>query len=246
YHQSLMIQGFKSYRDPTTAKSFTPGVNVIVGRNRSGKSNFFSAIRFLLNDQYNSLGREERQSLLYKGLDNNSTFSAYVEAIFEKSDQRFLTGKDHVTIRRTIGWKKDEYSLNKKSIPKGEIASLLESAGFSKSNPYYIVPQGRITHLTSVKDSEQLDLLKDVAGTQFYEEQRAESMKIISEISVKKIKIDELLEYIKTRLKELELENQKLKEYNQHGQERRCLQYGIFTREMNKINKCLEKLERNK
>lgn len=25
--------------------------------------------------------------------------------------------------------------------------NLLESAGFSKSNPYYIVPQGRVRHL---------------------------------------------------------------------------------------------------
>ncbi|KAI8456728.1 RecF/RecN/SMC [Phakopsora pachyrhizi] len=244
--ESLTIQGFKSYRDPTTVESFSPGVNVIVGRNGSGKSNFFSAIRFLLNDQYNSLGREERQSLLHEGSDNNSTFSAYVEAIFENSDQRFPTGKDRVIIRRTIGSKKDEYSLDKKSIPKGEIMSLLESAGFSKSNPYYIVPQGRITHLTNVKDSERLDLLKEVAGTQVYEDRRAESMKIMSETAAKKIKIDELLEYIETRLKELEEEKQELKEYDQHDRERRCLQYGIFTREMNEINECLEKLESDK
>lgn len=117
-----------------------------MGRNGSGKSNFFSAIRFLLNDQYNALGRDERQSLLHEGADNNSTFSAFVEATFDNSDHRFPTGKSQVIIRRTIGSKKDEYSLDKKSTPKGEIMSLLESAGFSKSNPYYIVPQGRVSH----------------------------------------------------------------------------------------------------
>jgi structural maintenance of chromosome 3 (chondroitin sulfate proteoglycan 6) len=122
-------------------------VNVVVGRNGSGKSNFFSAIRFLLNDQYGSLTREDRQSLLHEGSDNNSTFSAFVEAVFDNSDQRFPTGKNQVIIRRTIGSKKDEYSLDKKSTPKGEIMSLLESAGFSKSNPYYIVPQGRVSFI---------------------------------------------------------------------------------------------------
>jgi structural maintenance of chromosome 3 (chondroitin sulfate proteoglycan 6) len=38
---------------------------VVVGRNGSGKSNFFAAIRFVLNDAYTKLGQEERQALLH-------------------------------------------------------------------------------------------------------------------------------------------------------------------------------------
>ncbi|KAG0142153.1 hypothetical protein CROQUDRAFT_97871 [Cronartium quercuum f. sp. fusiforme G11] len=241
--KSLTIQGFKSYRDATTIENFSPGVNVVVGRNGSGKSNFFSAIRFLLNDQYNTLGRDERQSLLHEGSDNNTTFSAFVEATFDNSDHRFPTGKNQVIIRRTIGSKKDEYSLDKKSTPKGEIMSLLESAGFSKSNPYYIVPQGRITHLTNIKDSERLDLLKEVAGTQVYEDRRTESVKIMDDTSSKRVKIDELLEYIETRLNELDEEKEELKEYNDKDRERRCLEYGIYSRELDEANTCLVQLE---
>lgn len=75
--------------------------------------------------------------------------------------------------------------------------NLLESAGFSRSNPYYIVPQGRvsgvdtvddgrrltrqITHLTSIDDKERLNLLKEVAGTKVYEQKRAESSKIMDD-----------------------------------------------------------------
>lgn len=239
----MTIQGFKSYRDSTSVEHFSPGVNVVVGRNGSGKSNFFSAIRFLLNDQYGSLTREDRQSLLHEGSDNNSTFSAFVEAVFDNSDQRFPTGKNQVIIRRTIGSKKDEYSLDKKSTPKGEIMSLLESAGFSKSNPYYIVPQGRITHLTNIKDTDRLNLLKEVAGTQVYEERRTESVKIMDETSAKRVKIDELLESIEVRLNELEEEKKELKEYDQLDRERRCLQYGIYMREMNEISDLLENIE---
>ena len=44
---------------------FSPGTNVIVGRNGSGKSNFFAAIRFVLGDAYTQMGREERQALLH-------------------------------------------------------------------------------------------------------------------------------------------------------------------------------------
>lgn len=61
------------------------------------------------------------------------------------SDGRFPTNLPEMRLRRTIGLKKDEYSLDKKSTTKAEVMNLLESAGFSRSNPYYIVPQGRVS-----------------------------------------------------------------------------------------------------
>lgn len=67
-----------------------------------------------------------------------------MEIVFDNSDNRFPTGREDVIIRRTIGLKKDEYSLDKKTASKADVMNLLESAGFSKSNPYYIVPQGRV------------------------------------------------------------------------------------------------------
>lgn len=92
-------------------------------------------------------------------------------------------GNKTLILRRTIGLKKDEYQLDRKSTSKGEVMSVLESAGFSRSNPYYIVPQGRVTHLTNQKDLERLALLKEVAGTKVYEDRRGESMKIIEDTS---------------------------------------------------------------
>jgi structural maintenance of chromosome 3 (chondroitin sulfate proteoglycan 6) len=108
------------------------------------------------------MSREERQALLHEGVSVTTTLSAYgspfvvprpattltrfclVEIVFDNSDNRFPTGKDEVILRRTIGLKKDEYSLDKKSASKADVMNLLEAAGFSKSNPYYIVPQGRV------------------------------------------------------------------------------------------------------
>lgn len=49
--------------------------------------------------------------------------------------------------------------------PPKKVSSLLESAGFSKANPYYIVQQGKVSTLTLMKDAERLNLLKEVAGT---------------------------------------------------------------------------------
>lgn len=169
--------------------------------------------------------------------------SAFVEIIFDNSDERFPTGKPELILRRTIGVKKDEYSLDRKNATKSDVMNLLESAGFSRSNPYYIVPQGRVTALTNMKDGERLTLLKEVAGTQVYEARRAESLKIMTETNNKRSKIDDLLSYIKDRLAELEEEKEELRDYEEQNKERRCLQYTFDHREQVLLEKQLERIE---
>lgn len=56
----------------------------------------------------------------------------------------FQIDKDEVYLRRVIGSKKDQYFLNKKIVTRNDVMNLLESAGFSRSNPYYIVKQGKV------------------------------------------------------------------------------------------------------
>lgn len=169
--------------------------------------------------------------------------SAYVEIIFDNSDERFPTGKPELVLRRTIGLKKDEYTLDRKNATKADVMNLLESAGFSRSNPFYIVPQGRVTALTNMKDSERLNLLKEVAGTQVYEARRAESLKIMHETDNKRTKIDELLDFINERLSELEEEKDELRNYQDKDRERRCLEYTIYSREQHEITGVLNSLE---
>ncbi|KAJ1723532.1 Structural maintenance of chromosomes protein 3 [Coemansia erecta] len=239
---AISIQGFKSYKDETTTDPLSPHHNVVVGRNGSGKSNFFAAVRFVLSDAYTNLGREERQALLHEGT-GPATMSAYVEVVFDNSDNRFPTGKEDTVIRRTIGLKKDDYSLDKKSSTKAEISSLLESAGFSRSNPYYIVPQGRVTSLTHAKDNERLALLKEVAGTQVYESRRESSLKIIEETERTRAKISEDLGLIEERLGELDAEKEELDKYRALDRERRCLEYAIYSLEQEDVVEQLDEID---
>ncbi|KAH9900564.1 condensin complex component SMC3 [Xylariomycetidae sp. FL2044] len=245
YIKQIIIQGFKSYKDQTVMDPFSPGTNVIVGRNGSGKSNFFAAIRFVLSDAYTAMSREERQALLHEG-SGSAVMSAYVEVIFDNSDDRFPTGNKEVILRRTIGLKKDEYSLDKKVVTKTDVKNLLEAAGFSSSNPYYIVPQGRVTTLTNMKESDRLNLLKEVAGTQVYESRRAESLKIMADTNNKREKIDELLAYIMERLSELEEEKEELRGYQDKDRERRCLEYAYYHKDQVAVQEALEELEESR
>ncbi|KAJ4394918.1 Structural maintenance of chromosomes protein 3 [Neurospora sp. IMI 360204] len=240
--KQIIIQGFKSYKEQTVIEPFSPGTNVIVGRNGSGKSNFFAAIRFVLSDAYTNMSREERQALLHEG-SGSAVMSAYVEIIFDNTDKRFSEPGDEVVIRRTIGLKKDEYSVDKKVQTRADVLKILETAGFAKENPFYIVPQGRVAAITNMKENERLNLLKEIAGTNLYDDRRIQSLKIMAETNSKREKIDELLEYIKERLSELEEEKDELRDFQEKDRERRCLEYAHWHRLQETNNNTLEQIE---
>lgn len=242
--KQIIIQGFKSYKDQVVIDPFSSKCNLVVGRNGAGKSNFFSAIRFVLHDAYTKMTNEERRSLIHEGSNaNNLNMTTYVEIIFDNSDHRFPTGKDIVTLRRAIGMKKDEYYLDGKPIPKQDVMNLLQSAGFSKSNPYYIVPQGRIAGITNSKDEDRLFLLKEVAGTRVYEEHREESLKIIQSTNQKKLKIKELLELIEEKIVNLDHEREDLAIYSELEKQKRSCEYHLFQRDLIDVQDNLDQLE---
>lgn len=239
--KKIIVQGFKTYKNTTVIDLLSPHHNVVVGRNGSGKSNFFAAIRFVLSDAYTHMTREERKGLIHEGSGN--VMSAYVEIVFENSERRFPIAKDEISIRRTIGLKKDDYSLDGKSATRSDIMNLLESAGFSRSNPYYIVPQGRITALTNSKDSERLSLLKEVSGAKVFEAKLKESMKEMSNSNFKKVRIDEALLSLDARLSDLQIESKDLKEYQSLEKDKKILEYKIYDRELNGLNTAIENNE---
>ncbi|CAM6125245.1 unnamed protein product [Calypogeia fissa] len=245
YIKQVIIEGFKSYKEQVATEPFSPKHNCVVGANGSGKTNFFHAIRFVLSDLFHNLRAEDRQALLHEGA-GHQVMSAFVEIVFDNSDNRMPVDREEVRLRRTIGLKKDEYFLDKKHITKTEVMNLLESAGFSRSNPYYVVQQGKIASLTLMKDSERLDLLKEIGGTRVYEERRKESLKIMQDTENRRKQIIEVVQYIEERLKELDEEKEELKKYQQLDKQRRSLEYTIFEKELLDARQKLEEIEEDR
>eukprot|EP00834_Sanchytrium_tribonematis_P005249 NODE_305_length_10201_cov_0.856464.p1 type:complete len:1078 gc:universal NODE_305_length_10201_cov_0.856464:1467-4700(+) len=228
YIVSTQLKHFKSYQDCEI--EIQKGLNVICGRNGSGKSNFFWALRFVLGESYMHLSKQERQSLIKDG----ETF-AFVQVKFDNADRRFPTDSDEMVLRRTISLKRDEFTVDGKNLTKTEISNLLEAAGFSSSNSYYIVPQGKVTSLCHAKDNERLRILKEVAGTQTYEDKKSESEKIFEETNLKKLKIDEMLETLDGRIQELEEEKAELMKVVKQEEEKKALLYNLYEFELEEI-----------
>ncbi|OTF69407.1 structural maintenance of chromosomes protein 3-like protein, partial [Euroglyphus maynei] len=240
--KQVVISGFRSYREQTVVEPFSPGHNVIVGRNGSGKSNFFYAIQFVLSDEFSHLRPDQRQQLLHEG-PGQRTMIAYVEIIFDNSDNRLPIDESTVTLRRQIGLKKDQYYLNKKIVTRADVMNVLESAGFSRSNPYYIVKQGKINQMATAPDPQRLKILREVAGTRIYDERKEESRVSLREAENKLEKIIDLIKYIEEKLQTLEGEKEELKEYQKWDKMRRALEYTIYNNELEDSRKRQKELD---
>lgn len=118
-----------------------------------------------------------------------------------------------VRIRRTIGLKKDQYLVNDQPYSNADFQNLLESAGLSRSNPYYIVEQGKIAKLMKQAKSERLELLKEIAGTRTYDDRKKESLKIMKETDTKLKQIDGVISGLEEKLNDLEKESKEFKKF---------------------------------
>lgn len=65
---------------------------------------------------------------------------------------------------------------------------------------------------------------------------------LILDTAGRREKIEEMLRYIETRLKELEDEKEELKAYQELDRERRALEYTLYTKELQSTNETLRRV----
>ena len=246
--KNVTIHGFKSYHEKSSVGTFHEGFNVIIGRNGAGKSNFFSGVEFVLSDEYSNLRKEQRESLLYAGSSGTSAdvrgITAYVELLIDNKSGRFPNpdNKDEFHLRRTITSKMDQFHLNGKLITRKELRSMLETAGFSSSNPYHIVKQGKISSLATCSDRTRLDIVRDLAGANVHDSTREQSIKMLQTCDTILGETHEVMGEMTERHKELEEDQKDLKEVKKLEKSKTCLEYLIFSKEIEDI---LSKVKNN-
>ena len=243
--KSVTLEGFKSYKSKTIIGPLHEGFNVVVGRNGSGKSNFFAAIEFVLSEEYGNLKQDQRCSLLSSSGSGPRPLSAYVELLFDNSDRRFPINQDEISLRRTIGAKKDQFHLNGKVVlSRKELSGMLEAAGFSRSNPFYIVKQGQINSLTTCSDKRRLEIVNDLAGTQVYVDKKKETEVELQSAETTISKVSECIEKISYRLEELEGEREKLQEFKKLDLKKRTIEYLVVTKDLTESRSKLQMADR--
>jgi len=222
---------------------FSKGVNLIIGANGNGKSNFLDSIIYVLTDKYQNMRQEDKKLLLHEDITDKADDSAKlsVELVIDNKSHRFPIEKDQITITKIFDTKegKEEILINQKRLLKSDVQNLLEGAGFMKTNPYYIIQQGKINQILNCTDEEFFDIFCDAMGTKIYEEKKAESLKLLEENKATRAKIEMQADEIQNHIDKLYEQCEDLKNYSKVELKRRGIEYFILNEQINELEKSI-------
>ena len=237
----IILKRFKSYREMLYMDELSKGVNLIVGSNGNGKSNFLDSIIYVLTDKYQNMRQEDKKLLLHEDITDKSEDSAKlsVELVIDNKSHRFPIEKDQISIMKLFDTKegKEEIVINQKRLLKSDVQNLLEGAGFMKTNPYYIIQQGKINQILNCTDEEYFDIFCDAMGTKIYEEKKAESLKLLEENKSTRAKIEMQANEIQNHIDKLYEQCEDLKNYSKVELKRRGIEYFILNEQINDLEK---------
>ncbi|KAI5163447.1 structural maintenance of chromosome 2 [Nematocida ausubeli] len=231
--ESIEAEGFKSYGAHTVISPIDKSFTAITGLNGTGKSNILDAICFVLGvDTPRLLRSASIKDLIFKQAKRTSG-SAKVSLIFNnKEKEKGPMGYaeiDIIKLTRIITEDgKTKYLLNDHNVSTKTVTRLLQCVGLSSSKagynpngvrvekqaPYFIVMQGRVSRILSMKSAQFLTLLEECAGTSVY---RTEKYKASSTLEKKEKKLLETKETLsKTIFPFLERLRRERDEYYAH------------------------------
>ena len=237
----IILKRFKSYREMLYMDELSKGVNLIIGANGNGKSNFLDSIIYVLTDKYQNMRQEDKKLLLHEDITDKSEDSTKlsVELVIDNKSHRFPIEKDQISIMKLFDTKegKEEIVINQKRLLKSDVQNLLEGAGFMKTNPYYIIQQGKINQILNCTDEEYFDIFCDAMGTKIYEEKKAESLKLLEENKATRAKIEMQANEIQNHIDKLYEQCEDLKNYSKVELKRRGIEYFILNEQINDLEK---------
>ncbi|KAI5189486.1 structural maintenance of chromosome 3 (chondroitin sulfate proteoglycan 6) [Nematocida minor] len=233
----IVLFNFKSFTDEISMENVSQGANILIGKNGAGKSSILGAIKFVI-DAHQRIGPVERRVFVNE---NSKELKAYVEIEFENADKAFPAG-DTVVIRRTITQKSDEYTVNERAVSREEMSSLYETAGISKSMPYFVVEQGKIGELAQMNGNARMELIRELAGSAVYEKDKEEIQRVLQESESIEQRIADLVKTIEKRVAAIEQERQRSERKKEVEESKEILVRELYKRELHKIRVKLEDL----
>ncbi|OAG30812.1 structural maintenance of chromosome 2 [Nematocida sp. ERTm5] len=203
--ESIEVEGFKSYGTRTVISPMDKSFTAITGLNGTGKSNILDAICFVLGvDTPRLLRSSSMKDLIFKQSKTTSG-SAKVSLVFNNKEKERgpigYTEVDTIKLTRIITEDgKTKYLLNDHNVSTKTVTRLLQCVGLSSSKagytpgggrvekqaPYFIVMQGRVSRILSMKSTQFLTLLEECSGTSVY---RTEKYKAYSTLEKKQKKL---------------------------------------------------------
>uniref|UniRef100_A0A0N5B610 Structural maintenance of chromosomes protein n=1 Tax=Strongyloides papillosus TaxID=174720 RepID=A0A0N5B610_STREA len=149
----LKLKNFLSFKEEQEF-TFDSTVNIVCGRNGSGKSNVYMAFCHIFTDMYDKQPMTERIRTIFDSGKHGSEAHIVVEVIGRETE---LENNNISVIEKTITSYKQQLFFNEQPISREDLTISLEALGFQCLNKYLILKQGQIM---SAKDFDGDGLLK--------------------------------------------------------------------------------------
>ncbi|HLB48749.1 MAG TPA: chromosome segregation protein SMC [Anaerolineales bacterium] len=214
--KSLELTGYKTFASKTQF-IFGESITAIVGPNGSGKSNIADAVRWVLGEQSFSLLRGKKtEDMIFAGSELRARANmAQATVTFDNSDGWLPIDFAEVSIaRRAYRDGQNEYLLNGQRTRLRDIAELLGKVGLAERT-YTIVGQGLVDSALSLRAEERRALFEEAAGIGMYRSKREDALRKLEQTQHNLERVHDILAEIKPRLKTLERQAQRARDYNQ-------------------------------
>ncbi|CEF64890.1 RecF/RecN/SMC, N-terminal domain and SMCs flexible hinge domain and P-loop containing nucleoside triphosphate hydrolase domain-containing protein [Strongyloides ratti] len=160
YISKLTLKNFLSFKEEQEL-NFDSKVNIICGRNGSGKSNIYTAFCHIFTDIYDKQSILERTRTLFDSAKYGNEALIAVEVIGKVKE----TDNNNIfVIKKIITPHKQVLYFNDDIVTRKDLTIMLQSLGFQCINKYIILRQGEVV---TAKDFNQNGLLKILL--QFFE-----------------------------------------------------------------------------
>ncbi len=254
YIKKLVISGFKSFANKTEIP-FDQGINVVIGPNGSGKSNISDALCFVLGRlSAKSMRASKSSSLIFQGTKaKKPSKEAYVDLIFDNSDNSFRTQEKELHIKRIVRKKGTGiYKINGETKTRQEVLEILAQAGIDP-NGFNIILQGGISKFVKMRPEERREVIEEVAGISVYEMRKQKSLNEIKKTEQKLKEVSAVLRERTNFLKKLEQERKQALRFQELKKTIQKCKASIIKKnldekstEVEKINKEIEKNQKYK
>lgn len=212
----LELTGYKTFASKSQFL-FGDHITCIVGPNGSGKSNVADSIRWVLGEQSFSLLRGKKtEDMIFSGSEQRPRANlAQATVTFDNSDGWLPIDFAEVSItRRAYRDGTNEYLLNGQRARLRDINELLGKVGLAERT-YTIVGQGAIDTALSLKAEERRALFEEAAGIGIYRHKREDALRKLEQTQHNLERVHDILAEIKPRLKTLERQAQRARDYQQ-------------------------------
>ncbi|MDX9864679.1 MAG: chromosome segregation protein SMC, partial [Anaerolineaceae bacterium] len=214
--KSLELQGYKTFASRTKFE-FPGNITAIVGPNGAGKSNVADALRWVLGEQaYSLLRGRKTEDMIFSGSQMRPKASMAMATItFDNEDGWLPIDYSEVSLaRRAYRDGQNEYILNNHRVRLKETSELLAKSGLAERT-YTIIGQGLVDAALSLKPEERRKFFEEAAGIGLYRSRREEALNRLTTTQRNLERVHDILSELKPRLRSLEKQARRAKEYDQ-------------------------------